>query len=48
MRIIIDSLMVLANVVGQTNVGSAASLQYKILSPVYQGLIALAARLEAK
>ncbi len=48
MRIIIDSLMVLANVVGQVTVGNAETLRYRTLSPVYQGLISLAANLEAK
>jgi len=48
MRIIINCVMILANAVGQATVGTAASLRYRVLSPVYQGLIALAAKLEAK
>jgi hypothetical protein len=48
MRIIINTLMVLANGIGQINAGTAETLRYRLLAPVYQGLIALAADLEAK
>ena len=48
MRIIINILMAVSSIIGQATVGSAASLRYKLASPVYQGLIALAAALEAK
>jgi hypothetical protein len=48
MRIIINTIMAVANIVGQATVGTAETLRYRTLSPVYQGLIALAAKLEAK
>ena len=48
MRIIINTIMAVSDVVGQAVVGNAETLRYRILSPVYQGLIALAARMEAK
>jgi len=48
MRIIINIIMAVSDVLGQAVVGNAETLRYRTLSPVYQGLISLAANLEAK